>query len=72
MVRVLRNSQGQYAVDKTGKMNGRGAYICNARECAQICVAKKGLDRSFKEKIDKEVYNLLLKAFEETLVKEEE
>lgn len=64
MLRIIRDAEGQFAVDVTGKLNGRGAYICNDRECAAKCVARKGLDRSFKEKISKDIYDLLLGFFE--------
>lgn len=28
LIRIVRSNDGQFAVDATGKLNGRGAYIC--------------------------------------------
>lgn len=44
----------------TGKKAGRGAYICNNKECLEKAFKSHGLDRSFKSKIDKAVYDELL------------
>ena len=34
LIRIVRSNDGQFAVDATGKLNGRGAYICKKSECA--------------------------------------
>lgn len=34
MTRIVRTDEGVY-VDLTGKMNGRGAYLCDAATCWQ-------------------------------------
>jgi len=39
MVRVVRTPQGQVAVDPTGKRNGRGAYVHQARSCWDAALA---------------------------------
>lgn len=33
LVRIVKNKEGHIFLDKTGKANGRGAYICNCSEC---------------------------------------
>jgi len=53
-------------VDKTGKMNGRGAYICTNKECLKKLIKNKLLNRAFKTAISDEVY----KAVEESLIDE--
>ena len=45
----------------TGKKNGRGAYLCFSKECFEKAVKNKGLERSFKQAIPKEVYEKLEK-----------
>ena len=30
MIRVIRTPDGEIRIDETGKMNGRGAYICRS------------------------------------------
>ncbi len=59
MVRVLRTTEGVICIDATGKMNGRGAYICNSVECLKAAEKSKGLERSLKEAIPKDIYTKL-------------
>ena len=33
LVRVIRTPEGEVKLDKTGKMNGRGAYMCSNINC---------------------------------------
>ena len=33
LFRVVRSPEGEIALDKTGKMSGRGAYICKNPQC---------------------------------------
>ena len=56
MIRVIRTSEQEFVLDATGKKNGRGAYICPNRECLSQAIKSKGLERSFKQAIPKEVY----------------
>lgn len=45
--------------------NGRGAYVCLSSECFAKAVKNKGLERSFKQAIPKEVYERLEKEMEQ-------
>lgn len=45
LIRVLRTEEGEFVLDITGKKNGRGAYICNSKECFDKAVKSKGLER---------------------------
>lgn len=65
MMRVLRTPEGETVPDKTGKKNGRGAYLCISKECLQKARKNKGLERSFKMSIPNEVYDSLEKEFDE-------
>ncbi|EHI55808.1 hypothetical protein HMPREF9333_01023 [Johnsonella ignava ATCC 51276] len=61
MVRIVRTEDIQIIIDETGKKNGRGAYICKNAECMKKALKSRGLDRSFKIPVSKEVYeNLVL------------
>lgn len=66
MLRIVHTPEGAFVLDRTGKVNGRGAYICNCKDCFLAASKKKGLDRSFKMSVPKEAYDTLLKEFEET------
>ena len=64
LIRVIRTAEGEFLLDATGKKNGRGAYLCPSRECFQKAVKSRGLERSFKQAIPKEVYDSLEKEME--------
>ena len=64
MIRVIRTSEGEFLLDATGKKNGRGAYICPSKNCLEKAVQNKGLERSFKQSIPREVYEALEKEME--------
>ena len=55
LVRVLKTPEDEILLDKTGRANGRGAYICNSKECFARAVKNKGLERSLKSRIPEEV-----------------
>lgn len=65
MMRVLKTAEDDIVLDVTGKKNGRGAYLCISMECLQKARKNKGLERSFKMSIPKEVYDSLEKEFVE-------
>ena len=64
MLRVLKTTEEEFVLDATGKKNGRGAYLCFSKECFDKAVKSKGLERSFKQAIPKEVYEKLAKEME--------
>ena len=64
MIRVIRTSEGEFLLDATGRKNGRGAYLCPNSACLAKAVKNKGLERSFKQAIPKEVYEALEKEME--------
>lgn len=59
MIRVIKTSDGQIMLDATGKKNGRGAYICNSRECLEKAIKSRSLERSLKAAIPSEIYDSL-------------
>ncbi len=64
MIRILKTPEGEFTLDATGRKNGRGAYLCPSVECFRNAVKGKGLERSFKMAIPKEVYETLEKEME--------
>ncbi len=63
MMRILRTPEDAFVLDVTGKKNGRGAYLCRNKDCLQKAIKSKGLERSFKMSIPKEVYAKLEEEF---------
>ena len=55
LVRVVRTPEGEVKIDRTGKMNGRGAYLCNDVGCLQKAGRNKGLERALKLNIPEEI-----------------
>ena len=51
---------GEIAVDKTHKSEGRGAYICKNPDCIDLMIKKRCLNRAFKRQIDTCVYEHIL------------
>lgn len=64
MIRVLKTTEGDITIDATGRKNGRGAYMCKSEECYAKAVKNKGIERSLKMPIPKEVYESLKKELE--------
>ncbi len=60
-MRVVKTPEGQILLDESGRMNGRGAYICRDPECMRKAIKTKGLDRSFREKVPEDVCRQLEK-----------
>jgi len=59
LIRIVMNKEGKISVDKTGKLQGRGAYICDNIDCLEKVMKSKRLERVFETKIDDEIYNNL-------------
>ena len=59
LIRVVKSSDGQINLDKTGKMPGRGAYICKSLECLEKAIKTKRIERVFEMKIEDEIYEKL-------------
>lgn len=59
LIRIVKNKEGQIFIDKTGKANGRGAYICDNIECLEKAIKTKRLERNFETQISEDIYNEL-------------
>lgn len=68
LVRVVKTPDSEILLDLTGKMSGRGAYICNNAECLKKARKSKRIDRTFEMTIPDEVY----KQMEEEISKDDE
>lgn len=60
LIRVVKNKEGEVFLDKTGKANGRGAYICNSSSCLEKVIKSKALNRVFSSEISEEAYQSLV------------
>ena len=61
LIRVVRTPENDIALDFSGKMNGRGAYICKNSDCLSLAVKKKRLENTFGVSIPEEIFERLKK-----------
>lgn len=59
LIRIVRSPEGEFSVDLTGKKSGRGAYICNDKDCFNKAVKERRFEKSFKSMIDAKIYEEL-------------
>ena len=64
LVRIVRSPEGAISVDLTGKMSGRGAYVCRRLACLQTARKAKRLERAFACAIPDDVYDAMEKELE--------
>ena len=63
LVRIVV-SEGALVIDKTSKMNGRGAYLCKDEKCIINAKKRKSIDRSLEVSVPDDFYDILLKEIE--------
>lgn len=59
LIRIVKTKENQILVDKTGKQEGRGAYICDNIDCLEKVIKSKKIERVLETKISQEVYQNL-------------
>ncbi len=59
LLRVVKNKEMGIVIDESGKLNGRGAYICKNNECLKDVRKNNKLNRVFKQKVDDKLYEEL-------------
>ena len=64
LIRVVKSPEGKIALDRTGRLPGRGAYVCPDLECLKKARKTKRLERVFSSAIPEEVYDALEKELE--------
>ena len=55
-IRIVKNKENQIFLDRTGKLEGRGAYICDNIQCLEKAIKTKRLERVLNIKISDEIY----------------
>ncbi len=56
LVRIVKNKEGEIALDLTGKKAGRGAYICKDDKCLAKAQKAKRIERVLECVISEELY----------------
>lgn len=52
LTRVVRQPDGTVVVDKSGKLNGRGAYLCERERCWDVAIDGPVLAKALRIEID--------------------
>ena len=63
LIRIVKTKDGVFSLDRTGKVSGRGAYLCDSQTCASKIINKKLLARAFETESPLEVYESLRREF---------
>ena len=61
LIRIVKSKDGKISIDKSGKADGRGAYICDNAECLNKAIKSKRIEKNFELKIPDEIYEELRK-----------
>ena len=61
LVRIVKTPEGEIKLDATGKLNGRGAYICKDENCLLKAQKSNAIARAFEMSVSGEIYALLEK-----------
>ena len=56
LLRVVRTPEGEIVLDKTGRKNGRGVYLCSNVKCFNKARKSSRIERSLNCSIPAEIY----------------
>lgn len=58
LIRIVKTADGCVQVDKRGRMQGRGAYVCSV-ECLENVKGNSRLSSALRCKIDNDTYSVI-------------
>ena len=62
LIRVVKFGD-EIKLDFTGRLNGRGAYVCNDKACVEKLKKQKLLNRAFSMQVPDEIYDSIMEEF---------
>jgi predicted RNA-binding protein YlxR (DUF448 family) len=65
LLRIVKSVDNVIHIDETGKMPGRGAYVCRGMECYQKALKGKRIQKAFQVPVSKDLYNEIKKYMED-------
>lgn len=60
LCRIVKTKENEISIDKIGRKQGRGAYICYSKECLNKAIKSKRLEKEFEVTIPESIYDELL------------
>ncbi len=64
LIRIVRTPEGEIKVDKSGRLNGRGAYICNDKTCLEKAIKANSISHTFNTSLPAELNEQLRGEFQ--------
>lgn len=56
LLRIVRSPEGEVSLDLSGRLPGRGAYVCKSEACIKLLAKRKPLAKAFSVPVPEEVY----------------
>ncbi len=57
LIRIVRTAEGKIILDTTGKIDGRGAYICKDIKCLEKVIKTNRIGKILNSNIDNKIYD---------------
>ncbi len=59
LMRIVRTGEGTLELDRTGKLNGRGAYLCCDEACLRKAIKTRALERALEAPASEALFAVL-------------
>lgn len=59
LIRIVLTDDGEILADRTGRANGRGAYLCDDPACLQKAIKRRAFSRAFRQQVPAEAVQQL-------------
>ncbi len=59
LIRIVRSPEGKVSMDKTGKAQGRGCYICPKLSCLEAAAKSKRIQNALEVPIESDLFEAL-------------
>ncbi len=59
LIRIVKANDGTLTLDKSGKADGRGAYLCKSARCLELAIKRGRLAASLKCRIPDGILEIL-------------
>lgn len=56
LLRIVKFKDGEVKIDESGRLQGRGMYICKNRQCLSQAEKRKVIERAFSVKTNLDIY----------------
>ncbi len=63
LIRIVKQDNNEIAIDRTSKLNGRGAYFCDSKDCLEKAIKSGRIAKEFEMQISKEMYQKIINEY---------